>query len=462
MEKYDICFIGGGPAGYTGALRARSYGMRTLLVEKHLVGGVCLHLGCIPTKAMVASGALADKIQRAVQFGLDARLDGPHKLAKIAATRDAIVAELSEGLTQTLKKNGVEMVKGKASFKKARVIAIESVPDSVEVEAETIVIATGARPQNLPGIAFNEKNILSSDDILDLREVPARLGIIGGGVVGCEFASLFASLGSKVYLVEMMPQLIPSIDRDLTKRLEVLFKRRGVQVFTGRTVEKLSTDGAALNAVLNGGERFSCDKLLVSVGRKRNTEDLGLEMTRVKCDGGIIRVDEFLETGEKGVFAIGDVIGSPQLAHVAEAEALHVVDHLSRPSRPMDYTGWPNVVFTHPEIAAAGLTREEAERLGMKVVEYRHLYGALGKAHVEREPDGMIKLVFDESSGQILGGHILGDRAADLIAEISLAVRLKATREDLAATIHAHPTYSEIIWDAARSAAESRVSGNIA
>ncbi len=451
MKKYDIVFIGGGPAGYTGAMRARDMGFSALLIEKNKVGGVCLQTGCIPTKAMLASASLIDKINRAVQFGLEVRLDTPHKLWKISEKKDAIVEELTQGLLQTLKRKGVEIFQGEASFKGPHVLAVKKEGGTEEIQGDVIVIATGSRPQELPGIAFNHTNILSSDDLLTLRDAPKDLAIIGGGVIGCEFASLFAALGTRVSIVEMLPQILPMVDKDIAKRLEVLFKRRGIQIFTDKKMEKLSSDGTILSLLLSGGERIPCDKMLVSVGRRRNIEGLGLEKLGIKAEKGMIQVNEFLETSSVGVYAIGDVIGSPQLAHVAQAEALWVVDNLRRDRRPMDYRGWPNTIFTHPEVACAGLTKEEAEKAGHEVEESRCLFGALGKSHVEREPDGLAKLVFDRKTDKILGGHIIGENASDLIAEISLAIRLGAKREDLVNTIHAHPTFSEIIWEASRN-----------
>lgn len=451
MKKYDVIFIGGGPAGYTGAMRARDLGFSALLIEKNKVGGVCLQTGCIPTKALLVSASLIDKINRAVQFGLEVRLDTPHKLWKIAEQKDLIVGELTQGLIQTLKRKGVEILEGEASFKGPHVLTVKGQAGVQEVEGNVIVIATGSRPQELPGVAFNHKNILSSDDLLTLREAPKDLAIIGGGVIGCEFASFFATLGTRVSIVEMLPQILPMVDKDIAKRLEVLFKRRGIQIFTDRKMEKLSSDGTVLSLLLSGGDRISCDKILVSVGRKRNTDALGLENAGIKLEKGMIQVNEFLETSAAGVYAVGDVIGSPQLAHVAQAEALWVVDNLRRDKRPMDYRGWPNTIFTHPEVACAGLTKEEAVKAGHEVEEARYLFGALGKAHVERATDGLVKLVFDSKTDKILGGHIIGENASDMIAEISLAIRLGAKREDLANTIHAHPTFSEVIWEASRN-----------
>lgn len=451
MKKYDIVFIGGGPAGYTGAMHARDLGFSTLLIEKNKVGGVCLQLGCIPTKALLASASLIDKINRAVQFGLEVRLDAPHKLWKIAEKKNAIVDELTQGLIQTLKRKGVEILQGEAVFKGPHVLTVQGESAAEEIEGQVIVIAAGSRPHELPGIPFNHTTILSSDDMLKLREVPEQLAIIGGGVIGCEFASLFAALGSKVSVIEMLPQILPLSDKDIAKRLEVLFKRRGIQVFTGKKMEKLSSDGARLSLLLTGGEKVSCDKMLVSVGRRRNVENLGLENAGIQMERGTIVVNGFLETSVPGVYAVGDVIGSPQLAHVAQAEALLVVDNLRRAPRAMDYRGWPNTVFTHPEVASAGFTKEEAERAGHEAEETRCLFGALGKSHVEREPDGLAKLVFDRKTDKLLGGHIIGENASDLIAEISLGIRLGAKREDLAGTMHAHPTFSEVIWEAARN-----------
>ncbi len=451
MKKYDIIFIGGGPAGYTGAIRARDLGFSALLIEKNKVGGVCLQTGCIPTKALLASASLIDKINRAVQFGLAVRLDTPHKLWKIAEKKDAIVEELTQGLLQTLKRKDVEILQGEASFKSPHVLSVKKEGGTEEIQGDVMVIATGSRPQELPGIPFNHTNILSSDDLLTFREAPKDLAIIGGGVIGCEFASLFASLGTRVSIVEILPQILPMVDKDIAKRLDVLFKRRGIQIFTDKKMEKLSSDGTVLSLLLSGGDRISCDKMLVSVGRRRNIEGLGLENAGIKAEKGMIQVNEFLETSIAGVYAVGDVIGSPQLAHVAEAEALWVVDNLRRDKRPMDYRGWPNTIFTHPEVACAGLTKEEAQKAGHEAEESRCLFGALGKSHVEREPDGLAKLVFDKKTDKILGGHIIGENASDLIAEISLAIRLGARREDLINTIHAHPTFSEIIWEASRN-----------
>jgi dihydrolipoamide dehydrogenase len=467
---FDLAIIGAGPGGYVSAIRAAHRGLRVALVEEKDLGGVCLHTGCIPTKTMIASVDLLRQARSATQLGVTVAQAEAH-LATINARRQKVVQQLAGGVKNLLEKNQVQVFRGRGVLKSPTQIELTPSPGTSDparsairnpqstLTAKSILLATGSRPADLPIARRDGAAIWSSDDLLASSELPAELLILGGGYIGCEFASLYAALGSKVTVIEALPRLLPGLDKELGQSLERSFKKAGISVLLNCKVESVSVEKADSSPVtvrLADGLTLSGSKLLVSVGRVPNVEGLGLENVGVKLTGRCITVDDFMETSAPGVFAIGDVTGKIALAHVASAQGRVVVENLlaarsGQPRKPMNYDAVPACVFTHPEIATVGLTEEEAAQRGLTVKVGRFPFAAIGKALALGETEGFVKLVADATTGRLLGGHIFGGHAAELIGQLTLAVRLGATAEQLTETIFAHPTLSEAILESAEA-----------
>ena len=449
----DLAIIGAGPGGYVSALRAAHAGLRVALIEENEPGGVCLHTGCIPTKTMAAGVGLLRKAQAARLAGLTLDLEENH-LGQINVRRHTVVTNLAQGVHQLLAKSTVEVIAGRAKLLSANEIEItprEGEP-IVMSRPPALILATGSRPIDLPIAPRDGWLILNSDDILTLEQRPGRFLILGGGYIGCEFASIFAQLGSEVTLVEMEPRLLPGMDVDLAKLLQRQFKQQGITLHLGRRMES-ATGGEGVALTLDDGQTLTGDQLLVAVGRVPNTDSLGLDTAGIACDGAAIRVNDRLETNVPGIYAIGDVTGQMQLAHVATAQGRVVIENLlnENADAKIDYNQVPAAVFTHPEIATIGLTTEQAETTGVPVRTGKFPFAAIGKALAEGEREGFVKLVAHAETGKLLGGHIIGGHAAEMIGQITLAIRLGATAQQLAETIFAHPTLSEAVLEAAES-----------
>ena len=456
-SHYDLAIIGAGPGGYVSAIRAAHHGLRVALVDPNPPGGVCLHTGCIPTKTMVASVDLLRQAQQSSQWAVSIA-QAEAQLASIVERRQKVVTKLAAGVQNLIDKNGVDFFSGRGRLKSPTEIEVIDGEDNVTqtlANPRAIILATGSRPTKLPIAPRDGEHILNSDDLLTLTELPPRLLILGGGYIGCEFASIFAALGSEVTVLEAEPRLLPGMDPDLCDFLRRGFKRQNITVRLNETVQSATatTEGVTIQLA---DETLEGTHLLVAVGRTPNTEDLGLEAASVTLDGRAIGVDEFLETNVPNIFAIGDVTGKMQLAHVATAQGRVVVDNLIANENEarmlqMNYDEIPAAVFTHPEIATIGLTESEAEARGIPIRMGRFPFAAIGKALAQGETDGFVKLIAHAETGKLLGGHILGGHAAELIGQITLAIKLNATAEQLTETIFAHPTLSEAILEAAES-----------
>ena len=430
MAKYDIGIIGSGPAGYVAGIRAGQLGLKTCIFEEDRIGGVCLNWGCIPTKALSASAIALYNIERASEFGINIKgfdLD----FSKVYERKDAIVKKLSSGVEMLLKARKLEIIKEKAEIKDATRIKA----GDLEIEAKNILIAAGSIPFELPSMAFNHTDILSSTDVLELKTIPKSLIIVGGGVIGCEFASIFRSFGSEITIIEAMPQLLPNEDEEIARKIELIFKKRGMKVLTNTKIEKIDKG----------------DKALIAVGRSPNSKGLGLENTGIECNKGWIKVDESFRTNIKNIYAAGDIKGGMLLAHVASKEGISAIEGICGNKYPVDYNVVPSCIFTNPEIASVGLNEKTAKNKGMDIKARKFLFGAIGKSHVLGETDGFIKLVVDNKNDKILGCQIIGPHATELIAEISVCVQFGITSEKLASVIHAHPTLSEIICEASEA-----------
>lgn len=441
MSLFDLAVIGAGPGGFEAALRARELGLKVALIEKSNAGGTCLNTGCIPTKALLASTKLLSKMNRAEEFGLNAQ--PTYSFSSLKQRKDRIVESLRKAMTEGLRRSGVEWIQGEARFiGKNRILA-----GTAEIESRWIILAVGTEPISLPGISMDERQILSSSGILELNQPPASLLIIGGGVIGVEFASIFQALGTKVMIVEMLDRLIATEDEEVSRRLETIFRRKGIQIETSERVKELGR-GSRIKVRLESGRELEAEKVLMAVGRKPRLEPLALEPVGVRVEKGFIVVDEYLETSTPGIFAIGDVTSrSTGLAHGASAEGIRVVENLKGSKQSMDDRIIPNCVYTDPEIASVGTYRDTSAQ---ELTHSKILFSSIGKSHVEGETEGFIKLFVSKKDGRILGFTGIGGHVTELVHEVALAIRAGLCVRDLAQTVHAHPTESEILQMAAK------------
>ncbi|MBN8731094.1 MAG: dihydrolipoyl dehydrogenase [Acidobacteria bacterium] len=451
--SYDVIVIGSGPGGYSAAVRAGQYGLKTALIEKSpKLGGTCLLVGCVPTKALLHTAEVWDYFQHSEEQGIHcqgASLDLPLVLKR----KQGIVDKHSKGVGFLLKKNKVELIAGYAKLKGAGKVEVATAEGTRTLETKSIILATGSEARMLPGLTPDE-TIMTNVEILEMQQVPRSLGIIGSGAVGVEFGSIYKRYGSDVTIFEMLPRIVPVEDEDVSKELERSFKKQKIRVETGTKVEKIEKTGAGvkLEVLLGNGNRETCEfeKLLVAVGRKPNTENVGLENTRVEVDRGFIKVDAYQQTAEPGVYAIGDIVaGTPQLAHVATMEGMVAVAHLAgKQTRPVNKNRIPGATYTEPGIGSVGLTEKAAREQGYQVKVGKFPFLANSKASILGSHDGFVKVVIDEKYGEILGVHIIGPHAYELIAEAVTAMESEATIETMLHTIHAHPTLYEAVGEA--------------
>src|SRR5579872_3380994 len=451
---YDVIVIGSGPGGYSAAVRAGQYGLKTALIEKDpKLGGCCLHVGCIPTKAFLHAADVWEHFLHPEEDGIhcdNPRLDFPLVLDR----KNKIVAKHAKGVEYLMKKNKVDWIKGYGRLAGSGKVEVTADGGKQIHEAKYIVLATGSEARMLPGLKPDARRILTNVEILSLSEVPKSLAILGAGAVGVEFASCFARFGSKVSIFEMLPRLVPVEDEEVSKEPARVFKKQGIRVETGARVDNVENVGSGVRfqVTLADGkvEAVAADALLVAVGRKPNTENIGLQGTRVELDRGFIKVDQFQRTGEPGVYAIGDIVaGTPQLAHVATAEGMVAIAHMAgKPTTPINKDHIPGATYTEPGIGSVGLTEAQARAQGHKVKVGKFPFAANSKASILGQHDGFVKIVAEETYGEILGVHIIGPQAFELISEGVLAMESESTVETLMHTIHAHPTLYEAVGEA--------------
>jgi dihydrolipoamide dehydrogenase len=451
---YDVIIIGSGPGGYSAAVRAGQYGLKTALIEKDpKLGGCCLHVGCIPTKAFLHAADVWEHFLHPEEDGIhcdNARLDFPMVLAR----KNGIVAKHAKGVEFLMKKNKVDWIKGYGRLAGPGKVEVTADGGKQILEAKNIVLATGSEARMLPGLKPDARRILTNIEILSLSEVPKSLAILGAGAVGVEFASCFSRFGSKVSIFEMLPRLVPVEDEEISKELARVFKKQGIRVETGARVDNVENVGSGVRfqVTLADGkvEAVAADALLVAIGRKPNTENIGLEGTKVELDRGFVKVDPYQRTGEPGVYAIGDIVsGTPQLAHVATAEGMVAIGHMAgKPVVPINRNHIPGATYTEPGIGSVGLTEAQARAAGHSVKIGKFPFAADAKASILGQHDGFVKIVADEKYGEILGVHIIGPEAFELISEGVLAMEAEATVETLLHTIHAHPTLYEAMGEA--------------
>jgi len=448
-DTYDLVFLGGGPAGYQGAIRAAQLGGRVAVVEQEYLGGVCLNRGCIPTKALKASVEVLRLARKAKSFGINVENVSPNVPAMIAR-KNKVVELLRGGIEYLFEQNRVDLYQGAGRLLEPGVLEVNGEDGLTKVYARQVVLATGSRASRPSFIAGDLAGVMTTDDILEISAAPASLLVLGGGAVGVEMAVIMAELGSKVTLLEMEERILPREDAEAAAYLQNLLKRRKVKVLTGVRVEQVQGD-QNVTVTLAGGETLTAEKLLLAAGRRVNVENIGLENIGLPVDGKPLSVDEHMLTGVPGVYAAGDLAGKTWLAHGAFAEGITAAEHaLGRPAA-MDYRVVPRCVFSTPEFAAVGMSEEEAKALfNVKAVSFP--FKSLGMAQALGEWEGMVKLVVDSKTEQILGGHIVGPHAGDLIAEVALAMQNKIGVRGIVETIHTHPTLSETVLETAQGA----------
>jgi dihydrolipoamide dehydrogenase len=459
---YDIAILGSGPAGYTAAIRAGQYGLKTALIEKDgALGGTCLHVGCIPTKALLFNAELWDHLKEGKEFGIEGVDARKLNWAVVQERKGKIVSKHAKGLEFLMKKNKVETIKGYGKLTGGRqngVLTIEvkgADGKTSQVKAKNVILATGSEARMIPGLEADDR-VLTNIEILNLKEIPKSLVVVGAGAVGVEFASIYRSFDAEVTILEMLPRLVPVEDEEVSKELARVYRKRGINFFTGAKVEKVekTKTGVTVTFSVDGKQqKIEAEKILIAVGRKPRTENIGLEKTKIKPDRGFVKVSEWLETDEPGVYAIGDVVlGTPQLAHVGAMEGIVAVTKIAnKEGKPIDPRKIPNATYCKPEIGSAGLTEATAREMGYNVKVGKFPFTANSRASIVGQHEGFIKVVSDAKYGEILGVHIIGPQATELIAESVAAMELEATVEDLMWTIHAHPTLAEAMLDASNS-----------
>lgn len=450
--KYDIIVIGSGPGGYVAAIRASQLGKKTAIVERAEAGGVCLNWGCIPTKALLKSAQVYTYCKNAAHYGLELAGEVRPDLEKIVARSRGVAETMSKGVAFLLKKNNIDLIQGFGRLKGDGRVDV----DGTEYEADHIILATGARPREMPFMPIDGKHVISSREALTLTELPETMIVVGTGAIGSEFASLYASFGTKVTVIEYLPRMLPLEDEEVSKTMERSFRKLRATVLTSTTVKsvKVNADGKCEVEIegKKGTEILTADVVLSAVGIKSNIERIGLEELGIRVERDKIVVDRFYRTDAQGVYAIGDIVGGPALAHVASAEAICCVEAICglNPS-PVDYSTVPSCVFTTPEVASVGLTEQQAREQGLAYKVGRFPFTASGKATAAGDRDGFVKLIFGEDD-KLLGAHLVGANVTEMIAEPTLAKALGATAHRIARTIHAHPTMNEGVMEASETA----------
>jgi dihydrolipoamide dehydrogenase len=452
--RVEALVIGSGPGGYVAGIRLGQLKKKAMVVERDKAGGICLNVGCIPSKALITASKYFDKLRHGAEMGLLAdnlRVD----MGRMQSWKGEVVGKLTGGVKTLLKMNGCEYRAGNARLTSRNTVEItDAAGAKTTVQADNIVLATGSRPIEIPGFKFDGQRIVDSTGALDFAAVPERFVVIGGGYIGIEIGTLYAKLGSKVTVVEALPAILPGNDPEIVQLVARKLKKLGVEVVTGAKAKSWADKGgrAAVTIDIGGKEAvLDADKVLVAVGRRPNSEGLGLEEVGVKMDRGFVPVDKRMRTNVPGVYAIGDLVGQPMLAHKASREAEVVAEVIAGHKAEFDVRVIPAVIFSDPEVAIAGIDAAEAEKRGHKVRVGKFPFAALGRALANADADGFVKVVIDEGTKEVLGIHVVGNGASDIIAEAALAIEMGALADDLSLTIHAHPTLPEAIMEAAKA-----------
>jgi dihydrolipoyl dehydrogenase len=454
QPPFDVAIIGSGPGGYVAAIRAGQLGLKTAVIEKDSrYGGTCLLRGCIPTKALLRDAHLFQQINRATQQGLFKTGDISIDFGKIQDRKNDVVEKNTKGVEFLFRKNKVTVFKGYGTIATPNKIVVKGNGASTEVNAKNIIVATGSEAKSLPGYNFDEKTILSNVGVLELSQIPKSMLIVGSGAVGVEFASIYNSFGTKVTLIEVLPSIVPLEDEEVSKELKRVFTKKGIEVYTKAKLEsaKAGDSGVEVTFQTEKGEvkKYTVEKLLMATGRAPNTPNIGLDKVAAATDRGFVKVDGYMETNVKGVYAIGDITASPQLAHVAQQEGIVAVERIAgKHPIPINYNQVPACTYCDPQVASVGLTEAKAAQAGFKVKVGKFPFTAIAKAKIEDASEGFVKVVADAKYGEILGVHMIGNTVTEMIAEAVAAIALEGTVEDLVNTIHAHPTLAEATHEA--------------
>lgn len=473
-EKYDLVILGAGTGGYVAAIRAAQLNLSVAVVEKHKLGGTCLHSGCIPSKALLRSAEVFKTVKDADVFGVETE-DAALNFSKVTKRKDAIVEKLYQGVQSLMKKGKIDVYEGFGRILGPSIFSPTPGTISVEYEEEdkendmlipsNVIVATGSRPKTLPGITLDEEFILSSEGALQLTELPADIAIIGGGVIGVEWASMFADFGMEVTIIEYTDRLLPAEDKEISKEMEKALKQKGVTVYTDAEVagDRVERGEKGVRVPFRKNDEdvtITTEKVLVSVGREANIKNIGLENTDIQTEKNAIKVNKNYQTKETHIYAIGDVIGGMQLAHVASHEGITAVEHLARKNpHPLDPQMVPRCTYSSPEVASIGMTEEEAIEKGYQVKKGKFPFQASGKALIHGETAGFVKFVTDAATEDLLGVHMIGPHVTDMISEAALAKVLDATHWEVAASIHPHPSLSEVIGEAALAVDGKQIHG---
>lgn len=454
--KYDLLVVGSGPGGYVAAIRASQLGMKVGVVEKENLGGICLNWGCIPTKALLKSAQVFEYASHAAEYGVVASEVKPDFEKMIARSRD-VAASMSKGIEFLFKKNKIEVIHGFGKLKdKSTVVVTDSEGKTQEVTAKHIVLATGARSRELPNLKQDGRRIIGYRQALSLPKQPKSMVVVGSGAIGSEFAYFYNSIGTQVTLVEYMPNIVPVEDEEISKTLERSFKKNKIKVMTNASVESVDTSGDLCKVTVKtkkGKEVVEAEIVLSAVGITANTEGLGLEDVGVEMENGRVKVDEYYRTNVEGVYAIGDIIPGPALAHVASAEGIACVEKIAGMEvHPINYKNIPGCTYTSPEVSSVGMTEKAAQEAGYEIKVGKFPFSASGKATAAGMRDGFVKLIFDAKYGELLGAHMIGGNVTEMIAEMVVARNLETTGHELIKSIHPHPTMSEAIMEAAAAA----------
>lgn len=457
--KYDVLVLGSGPGGYVAAIRASQLGFKTAVIERESLGGICLNWGCIPTKALIKSAKVFEYLNHASEYGITVE-GGKADFDAIIKRSRGVADGMSKGIQFLLKKNKIDTIFGNGILKKGKKVEVTSADGKKTIyEANNIIIATGGRAKELPGIAIDHKNIIGYREALALDKLPKSMVVIGAGAIGVEFAYFYHSLGTKITVVEFMENgLVPREDADVSKELNKIYKKKGIQVLGNTAVEKVESAGGSSKVTVKdrktgASQVIECDIVLSATGVTPNVENIGLEEVGIQLDRGHIKVDAFYKTNIDGYYAIGDVIPTQALAHVASAEGITCLEKIAGHNpQAIDYNNIPGCTYCSPEIASVGYTEEAAKAAGYTLKIGKFPFSASGKAAAAGAKDGFIKLIFDDKYGELLGAHFIGDNVTEMIAEIVVARKLETTGHEMIKAIHPHPTMSEAIMEAAAAA----------
>ena len=455
--SYDIIVFGSGPGGYVTAIRASQLGLKTAIVERESLGGICLNWGCIPTKALLKSANVYEYLQHAADYGINVKESSPDFNAMIKRSRD-VADGMSDGIQFLMKKNKIDVLKGNGVLKAGKAVEVtdESGNKTTYTAAKGVIIATGTRSRELPNLPQDGTKIIGYRQAMTLSAQPKKLVVVGSGAIGVEFAYFYNAIGTEVTIVEYMPNIVPVEDEDISKQLEKSFKKSGINIMTNASVESVDTSGKGCVVSIKtakGEEKIECDVVLSAAGVVTNIENIGLEELGIVVDKGRILVNDYYQTNLPGYYAIGDVVPGPALAHVASAEGIICVEKIAgHHPEPLNYGNIPGCTYCSPEVASVGMTEKAAKEAGYEIKVGKFPFSASGKASASGAKDGFVKLIFDAKYGELLGGHMIGANVTEMVAELVAVRKLETTGEELIKTVHPHPTMSEAIMEAAAAA----------